>query len=211
MDFLADPAAIEERSMEIIDQLLGPHDFTPQELTVVKRIVHAGGDPACASLVAFSPGALEEGLAALQNQAAIYTDVKMVQAGINSTALASLGGQVHCAVSDPQVRKLAADQGRTRAMTAFRLWGQRLNGNIVVIGNAPTALFETLRLAQEENIHPALVVGMPVGFVGAAESKAALKNSDLAYVTISGTRGGSTLAVAAINALIYLAGGIRRS
>jgi precorrin-8X/cobalt-precorrin-8 methylmutase len=209
MDFIKNPRAIEDKSMDIIDELLGPVDFTTEELAIIKRIVHTTGDPNYASLVKIHPEAIERGIEALKGGASIFTDVKMIQAGINSRVLGEFGGEVYCDISSPAISEEAKRTGLTRALTAFRSWGKKIDGSIVAIGNAPTALFEVLRLAEEENIRPALVVGIPVGFVGAAESKEALVNSDLPYITIPGTKGGSTITVATLNALFYLARGAR--
>ena len=171
MDFIKNPRAIEDKSMDIIDELLGPVDFTTEELAIIKRIVHTTGDPNYASLVKIHPEAIERGIEALKGGASIFTDVKMIQAGVNSRVLSEFGGKIYCDISSPAISEEAKKTGLTRALTAFRSWGKKIDGSIVAIGNAPTALFEVLRLAEEENIRPALVVGIPVGFVGAAESK----------------------------------------
>ena len=128
---------------------------------------------------------------ALRKGAHIYTDVEMVRTGINKKKLASFGGEVHCLVADPDVAVRAKQEGITRSMIAMRQFGKDLNGSIVAIGNAPTALFE--------------VLGIPVGFVGAAESKAELAaNGIVPYITVEGTKGGSPIAAAAVNAMMYL-------
>ena len=129
----------------------------------------------------------------------------MVRTGINKKKLASFGGEVHCLVADPDIAARAKKEGVTRSMVAMRQFGKDLNGSIVAIGNAPTALFEVLRLVHEEGIRPACVVGIPVGFVGAAESKAELaENGIVPYITVAGTKGGSPIAAAAVNAMMYL-------
>lgn len=204
---ITNPKEIEQTSMEIIEGLLQIGHISGGEKQVIKRIVHTTGDPAIAPMVRFSPAATKKGISALKGGASVYTDVKMVQVGIRQKALQGLGGQLYCGISDPQVIEQAARTGRTRAMTALRSWGERLQGNVVAIGNAPTALYELLHLAAEEKITPALVVGVPVGFVGAAESKEALMNSPLPYISIAGSRGGSTIAAAIINALLIMAAG----
>ncbi len=209
MSHLTDPRAIEAKSMEIVDKLISCQNLAPGEKEVVKRIVHTTGDPQFSRLVAFCPGAVEDGVAAIRQGASVYADVRMVQAGVNAGVLKNFGGRVNCAIGDSEVVKRARETGLTRAMTAFRSWGGVLAGHIAAVGNAPTALFELLRLYREEGVRPALVVGIPVGFVGAVESKEALITSGLPYITVPGTRGGSTVAVAALNALIYLAAGKR--
>jgi len=198
------PHEIEIRSMEIIDSLLPPHAWSAGELAVVKRLVHTSGDPALATAVRFHPAAIAAGIAALQRGAPVYTDVQMVRMGVNSGRLASLGSSLHCLIDDDLIAEEARRMGRTRAQTAMRHFGAALEGAIVAIGNAPTALREVLALAAEGVARPALVIGMPVGFVDAAESKDALMASDLVYITIEGTRGGSPLAAAAVNALLRL-------
>lgn len=204
MEIITNPQAIERKSMDIIESLADLSKFTSQEKSIVKRIIHTTGDPQYSTQVKFHPEAIQLGLQALKRGASIFTDVKMVQAGINKKVLADLGGKVYCEIDAPEIREQAKKTGLTRALTAFRTWGEKLSGNIVAIGNAPTALFEVIRLFQEENIKPALVVGIPVGFVGAAESKDALMVSGLPYITIPGTKGGSTITVATLNALLYL-------
>ena len=130
----------------------------------------------------------------------------LAAAGIQPTA-EKLGLEVTCLVADPAVAELAGSEGVTRGVAAMRMAGSGLDGAIAVIGNSPTALFELLRLVAEEGVRPALIVGVPVGFVGAAESKEALIESDIPYITLPGNRGGSTIAVAVVNAIMRMAGG----
>lgn len=175
----------------------------PGEKTVVSRLVHTSGDPELAQLVRFHPQAVLNGLAALRQGAHIFTDVSMLEAGINRRQLANLGGAVHCAVHTPEVAAEANARGITRSAVAMEKFGQQLQGQVVAIGNAPTALFTLLRMI-DEGLRPALVVGMPVGFVGAAQSKELLLQQEaVPYITVRGTRGGSPLAAATINALLY--------
>ena len=153
--------------------------------------------------------ALGEALAAAQEAMRkgrnIYTDVEMVRTGINKKKLAVFGGEVKCLIADDKVAAMAKAEGITRSMAAMRTFGKELDGSIVAIGNAPTALFEVLRMVEEENILPAAIVGIPVGFVGAADSKELLaKNTKVPYITVEGTKGGSPIAAAAINAMLYL-------
>ena len=148
---------------------------------------------------------LDRAIEALKAGAHIYTDVEMVRTGINKKKLASFGGTVHCLVADPDVAARAKAEGITRSMVAMRTFGKDMDGSIVAIGNAPTALFEVLRLVREEGIRPACIVGIPVGFVGAAESKAELAANDIVpYITVEGSKGGSPIAAAAVNALMYM-------
>jgi len=135
------------------------------------------------------------------------TDVAIVKEGILKSYRNRFGIQVFCHISDEDVIKEAKEKGVTRGTIAMQKAKEKINGGIVAIGNAPTALYELIRLAKEDGIRPALVVGMPVGFVGASDSKAALAASDLPYITNKGTKGGSTIAAAAVNALMILAAG----
>ena len=205
MDFIKEPMAIENRSMELIAPHLEGLGLDERATKVYSRLIHASGDVGYAPITRMHPEAIDCAIAALKSGAHIYTDVEMVRTGINKKKLASFGGEVHCLVADPDVAVRAKAEGITRSMVAMRQFGKDLDGNIVAIGNAPTALFEVLRLVREEGIRPACIVGIPVGFVGAAESKAALaENGIVPYITVEGTKGGSPIAAAAINALMYL-------
>ena len=205
MDFIKEPMAIENRSMELIAPYLEGLDLDERATKLYSRLIHASGDVGYAPITRVHPEAIDRAIEALKAGAHIYTDVEMVRTGINKKKLASFGGEVHCLVADPDVAVRAKELGITRAMVAMRQFGKDLDGNIVAIGNAPTALFEVLRLVREEGIRPACIVGIPVGFVGAAESKAALaENGIVPYITVEGTKGGSPIAAAAINALMYL-------
>ncbi len=205
MDFIKKPMAIENRSMEIIAPYLEKLHLTSEQVKVYSRMIHAAGDVEYAPIIRMSKDAIDAGMKALRAGCDIFTDVEMVRTGINKRKLSSFGGSVHCRVADPEVAAKAKEQGITRSMQAMRSFGTLLNGNIVAIGNAPTALFEVLRLIREEGIRPACVVGIPVGFVGAADSKKALEeNGIVPYITVEGTKGGSPIAVAAINAMMYL-------
>ncbi len=205
MDFIKEPMAIENRSMELIAPHLEGLDLDERATKLYSRLIHASGDVGYAPITRVHPEAIDRAIEALKAGAHIYTDVEMVRTGINKKKLASFGGEVHCLVADTDVAVRAKELGITRAMVAMRQFGKALNGSIVAIGNAPTALFEVLRLVREEGIRPACIVGIPVGFVGAAESKAALAAHGIVpYITVEGTKGGSPIAAAAINALMYL-------
>ncbi|ABO51210.1 precorrin-8X methylmutase [Desulforamulus reducens MI-1] len=201
-DVIWQPQEIERESMRQVAEFLLPLNLTPGEKAVVGRIIHTSGDPDLGAQVRFHPQAVVKGLEALQAGVDIYTDVTMLQAGINSRRLAELGGQVHCAVHSLEVVEEARERGITRSAVAMERFGNRLNGQVVAIGNAPTALFALMRMIKE-GLQPALVVGMPVGFVGAAHSKELLSQMDVPNITLLGTRGGSPLAAATINALLY--------
>ena len=204
MDFIKEPMAIENRSMELIAPHLAELHLDERATKLYSRLIHASGDVGYAPITRVHPEAIDRAIEALKAGAHIYTDVEMVRTGINKKKLASFGGEVHCLVADPKVAAEAKELGITRSMVAMRKFGKDLDGSIVAIGNAPTALFEVLRLVREEGIRPACIVGIPVGFVGAAESKAELaENGIVPYITVEGTKGGSPIAAAAINALRY--------
>lgn len=202
-EIIWDPVAIERRSYEIIDALLPNLVLPPGELRVVRRVVHTTGDASIAALVAFAPSAVADGVRAVQAGCNVYTDVRMVGAGISETILARFGGQVRCLIAEPGVKETAEAAGITRAAAAVRLAGTRLSGQIVAVGNAPTALFELLA-AMEGGLRPALVIGAPVGFVGAAEAKELLTSFPVPWIAVRGTRGGSTVCAAIINAILHL-------
>lgn len=205
MDFIKQPMEIENRSMKIIAPYLSDLNLSPEATKVYSRIIHAAGDVEYAPIIRISEYAIEKAIEALRAGCDIYTDVEMVRTGINKRKLASFGGSVHCLVADPAIAVQAKAEGITRSMAAMRSFGKKLDGSIIAIGNAPTALFEVLRLVAEEDIRPACIVGIPVGFVGAADSKAALAaNGTIPYITVEGTKGGSPIAAAAVNAMMYL-------
>ena len=205
MDFIKEPMAIENRSMELIAPHLEGLNLDERATKVYSRLIHASGDVGYAPITRVHPEAIDCAIEALKSGAHIYTDVEMVRTGINKKKLASFGGEVHCLVAAADVAVRAKELGITRSMVAMRQFGKALDGSIVAIGNAPTALFEVLRMVREEGIRPACIVGIPVGFVGAAESKAELaENGIVPYITVEGTKGGSPIAAAAVNALMYL-------
>ncbi len=205
MDFIKKPMDIENRSMEIIAPYLEGLNLDEEATKVYSRIIHAAGDVEYAPIIRLHPEAIACAKEALQGGCNIYTDVEMVRTGINKRKLSSFGGQVFCRVADQQVAEIAAKHGITRSMAAMRSFGHDMDGAIIAIGNAPTALFEVLRMVREENLRPAAIVGIPVGFVGAADSKAELAENDIVpYVTVEGTKGGSPIAAAVVNAIMYI-------
>ena len=205
MDFIKQPMDIENRSMEIIAPHLSGLNLTEAETKVYSRMIHASGDVDYAPLIRLHPDAIAAAQAALQKGCNIYTDVEMVRTGIHKASFNRYGGRIECRVADPAIADMAKAEGITRSMAAMRSFGRDLAGSIVAIGNAPTALFEVLRLAEEENILPAVIIGIPVGFVGAADSKKVLAENKLVpFITVEGTKGGSPIAAAAVNAIMYL-------
>jgi len=200
------PEDIEQQSMEIVERLLPPGlKISGDERLVVKRVVHASGDPQVAGLMNFSTSAVSSGLNAIAKGSPIFTDVQMVAAGINHHLAESCGCFIACAMDELKGQKQAKEGNITRAAAAMHRLGKRLDRAIVAIGNAPTALTTLLELIDNDGIKPALIVGMPVGFVQAKESKEELMKRDVPYITVVGTRGGSAMAVATVNALLKIA------
>jgi len=175
------------------------------EKEIVKRVVHTTGDVTIADLLRIHPGAVEAGLAAIRAGKTVITDINMLKAGINAKRLALFGATARCYIGDEDVAEEARRLGQTRAMVAMRKAAPEMNGGIVAIGNAPTALFALGELIDRGEVTPALIVGTPVGFVGASESKEMLTQKEVPYITIPGTRGGSAIAAAVVNALLYMA------
>jgi precorrin-8X/cobalt-precorrin-8 methylmutase len=197
---------IEKESFRIIETELRDTRFTSRELPVVRRVIHTTADFDFRELLRFTPNAINAGIGAIKRGCGIITDVRMVETGIMMYRLKPFNASVHCFSSDADVIKRAALENLTRTAASMRKAAQYLEGSIVAIGNAPTALMELLRILKANNIRPALVVGVPVGFVGAAESKDALMASGLEYISTSGRKGGSTVAAAIVNALAIEAG-----
>jgi precorrin-8X/cobalt-precorrin-8 methylmutase len=199
------PGDIEALSFRIIDAEAGDHGFCERRWQIVRRMIHTSADFEYLQTVRFHPGAIDAGLAAIRAGADIVTDTRMALAGIRKTDLARHGGRVHCLIDDPVVGQAAAANGTTRAREAVDAAADRLAGGIFAVGNAPTALMRLLELVDAGRAAPALVIGLPVGFVNAAESKAALaRRENLPYITNTGRKGGSNLAAAVINALLLL-------
>lgn len=200
------PEAIEAESFRIIDSEVGAHEFNDLQWPVVRRMIHTTADFELVRTACFSPGVVKRALTVLRGGAKILCDTTMVLAGVNKTRLAKRGGSITCHVADPDIAVVAKQAGLTRSTLALRQ-GVAEGCSVFLIGNAPTALFELLRLAEAGKVKPDLVVGVPVGFVGAAESKAALLASELPYITIRGRKGGSSIAAAILNALLIQAEG----
>ncbi|MDP9375291.1 MAG: precorrin-8X methylmutase [Chloroflexota bacterium] len=204
--FLTDPAAITAESFRRIDAFLVPYGLGDDVYPIVRRVVHTTADFEWVSSLRCHPRAVEAAVAALREGAAIVTDVRMVATGIGSARVRGLGGAVHCAVDDPAAARLAAEAGITRSMAALRLLARQLPRALYVVGNAPTALFEFLRLRDEGVIAPPAVIGVPVGFVSTVEAKTALMRTDeLPWISNVGPKGGSAVAAAIVNALLELA------
>ncbi len=204
---ILNPQDIEAESFRIIEEELGPHAFSPEQFKIVQRAIHATADFDFGRNVVFSPTAIESGVKALKAGCDLIVDVQMIQAGVSVGIQNKLGkGKLICAISDEDVIRDAKAAGVTRAIMAMRKHIHSSPGAVYAIGNAPTALLELLRLVIEEKAPaPALVIGVPVGFVSALESKEALLAAPFPFIAARGRKGGSTVAVSMVNALLRLA------
>jgi precorrin isomerase len=201
---------IETKSFAQIDAEAGEHGFPADQWQIVRRLIHTSADFAMCDLIDFSEDAIVSGVAALKAGASIYSDSNMIRSGVSVARLQQVNGSysrdsISCHVADEDIAAIARETGLPRSLYAIRKAKEQLDGGIVLIGNAPVALLELNRLAIEENIRPALVIGMPVGFVHVVESKEELETTGLPYILLRGRRGGSPLAVAALNALSIIA------
>ena len=195
---------IEQRSFAIIDAEAPPHDHDPAAWSIVRRMIHTTADFEYVTSTRIHPDAIAAGIEALKNGRPLFTDTRMALAGIGRR-LANFGIQADCLVSDPAAIEIAQKTGVTRSIAAVDLALDRIQGGIYVVGNAPTALFRLLEHLAAGKARPALIIGLPVGFVNAAESKAALLESEAVYITNVGRKGGSNVAAAVVNALAELA------
>ena len=198
---------IESGSFAIIDEEVGSHDYPDDEWQVVRRVIHATADFEFKDLMRFSPGAVERGIAALASGAPLLVDVKMISVGLNADRLASYGCEVNSYISDEDVIVTAKANNSTRAIESIKKAHSlgKLEGSVVAVGNAPTALLEVCRFIKEENVRPGLIVGVPVGFVSAAESKEEVMTlTDVPWIVARGRKGGSAIAVSIIHALLLL-------
>lgn len=198
--------SIEDKSMEIIESEIGSHPYSKDEWTIVKRIIHstADFDFARANKILFHKQAIESGISALKGGCNITVDVNGVVGLLNKDNLSKFGNKVICNISDQKVVDEAKRLNKTRAQTAMRLGAKEIDGGIVAIGNAPTALQEVIQMAKDGIAKPALVIGIPVGFVCAAESKEELGATQIPYITNVGRKGGSPCAAAILNALYII-------
>lgn len=205
MDIISNPNLIENKSFEIISRLLPDLKFPYAQKEVVKRVIHATTELSYVKDLSFHPRAVTAGLKAIRNGKDIFCDVSMVQAGINKKALSVFGGKVRCFINDKDVIIKSAKLNISKAIVSMQKAASSMDGAIVAIGNAPTALFELCDLVKRGKVKPALIIGVPVGFVGAVESKKALSTLKVPYITNSSTKGGSSVAAACVNALLKIA------
>lgn len=201
-DYLHDGAAIYERSFAIIRAEADLSRFSPEEAEIAVRMIHACGQVSVADLIEFAPGLVAAARGALKRGAAILCDAEMVAHGITRARLPAENAVV-CTLRDPRVAELAAKLSTTQSAAALELWRDRLDGAVIAIGNAPTALYRVLEMLEAGAPLPAAILGIPVGFVGAAESKEALAANTLGvpYLVVRGRMGGSAMTAAAVNAL----------
>ena len=199
---ITDPREIEKRSLEIIESELTV-DIPQENLAVVKRVIHTTADFDYAVNLTFSEGAVEKALEALRSGCDIVTDTQMAKSGINKAAAEKLGCAVHCFMSDPDVAAEAKERGCTRAKVSMEKAARVAGSGIFAIGNAPTALIMLREMIEEGRISPKLVVGVPVGFVNVVEAKEEIMRTGVPYIVARGRKGGSTVAAAIINALMY--------
>lgn len=201
--YINNPMEIEVKSMEIIENALGEHSFNEMEKEIVKRTIHTTGDVGYGEIVDISNGFVVSALKAMKEGKKIYTDTRMTFAGVNKRALAKLGIELVCYIDDEEVAILAKEKGTTRSQAAIM---KAISEGVTCfsIGNAPTALFKLLEEFDDRNIPIDFVIGVPVGFVGAAESKEELRKYGLPQITTIGNKGGSNVAASIINALLYM-------
>jgi precorrin-8X/cobalt-precorrin-8 methylmutase len=199
------PEEIESTSFDIIDAEAGAHDFNAAQWSIVRRMIHTTADFEFKDMVRIHPGAIAAGIQAIRSGKMIITDTNMARVGIRTKELAQFGVTVKCYMNDPRIHEKAKSNGTTRAKAAVDMAADDMNGGLYVIGNAPTALLRLIELINAGRARPALIIGLPVGFVNAAESKAALSEMDYPYITNIGRKGGSNLAAGVVNALTILA------
>jgi precorrin-8X/cobalt-precorrin-8 methylmutase len=189
------PHEIERSSFQIIDQEAGIHHFTAEQWSIVRRIIHTTADFEFKEMIRFHPDAISAGIESIRNGKMIITDTNMARVGIRKKEVETYGGRVKCYINDPLIHEKAALTGGTRAKAAVDMAISEMKDGIYVVGNAPTALLRLIELIGEKKAQPALVIGLPVGFVNAAESKAALVEMDTPYITNVGRKGGSNAPV----------------
>jgi len=198
--------SIEDESMEIIEREVGSHPYNELEWPIVRRIIHATADFDFAgeNKIVFHKDAITSGINALKNGCSIIADVNGVIGGLNKQNPKDFGNNLICNISDPDLAERAKQENKTRAQMSMRIAASEMNGGILVIGNAPTALLEVIKMIREGVTKPALVIGIPVGFVSAAESKEELQTVDVPFITNTGRKGGSSCAASIVNALFKL-------
>ncbi len=198
--------SIEDESMRIIENEIGDHQYNEQEWPIVRRVIHSTADFDFArdNKIIFQKDAIKNGLDALKDGCSIVVDVNGIIGLLNKQNPKDFGNDVICNISEPSLMEAAKKEGKTRAQMSMRIAKEEINGGIVAIGNAPTALLEVMQMIREGYTKPALVVGIPVGFVSAVESKEELAKMNIPFITNQGRKGGSSSAAAIVNALYKL-------
>ena len=198
--------SIEDESMRIIENEIGDHPYNEQEWPIVRRVIHSTADFDFArdNKIIFQKDAIKNGLDALKDGCSIVVDVNGIIGLLNKQNPKDFGNDVICNISEPSLMEAAKKEGKTRAQVSMRIAKEEINGGIVAIGNAPTALLEVMQMIREGYTKPALVVGIPVGFVSAVESKEELAKMNIPFITNQGRKGGSSSAAAIVNALYKL-------
>lgn len=198
--------SIEDESMQIIENEIGSHSYNEYEWPIVRRVIHATADFDFArdNKIIFHKNAITSGINALKSGCNIIVDVNGVIGGLNKQNLKDFSNKTICNISDPDLVIKSRQNSKTRAQMAMRMASPHMNGAVVVIGNAPTALFETIQMVKENLVKPDLVIGIPVGFVSATESKEELQTIDIPFITNKGCKGGSSCASSIVNALFKL-------
>ncbi|MBW2252928.1 MAG: precorrin-8X methylmutase [Deltaproteobacteria bacterium] len=192
-------------SFQIIEREIGAHNLRNEQWIIVRRMIHTSADFGYKDMIRFHPDAIKSGLDAIRSGKNIITDTNMARVGIRKREIEQFGGRVRCYMNDQQVHSNAKATGVTRAKVAVDMAVEDMQGGIYVIGNAPTALLRLIELVKAQKAQPALIIGLPVGFVNAAESKAALMELDYPFITNEGRKGGSNVAASVVNALTILA------
>ncbi|KGK86952.1 precorrin-8X methylmutase [Clostridium sp. HMP27] len=203
MDYIKKPMDIEVKSFEIIGEEMGPHNFDDRELKIIKRLIHTTADFEFKNITYIREGAIDAALDILKKGVTIYTDTNMAKSGINKAALKKLNCKVECFVDREDVAEVAKERGITRSMAAVEKAVEE-GVEFFVFGNAPTALFKLKELTLEGKANPKFIIGSPVGFVGASESKEEIEKMDTPMITVRGRKGGSNVAAAIVNALMYM-------
>ena len=199
------PQEIEKKSFEIIDDEAGDHGYPPDQWPIVRRVIHTSADFEYLTDIRIHPGAVDAGLKVIRSGGTIFTDTNMALTGIRQRDLKPYGNEIRCLMAEEEIALLAKEKGITRAKAAVDAVADRLENAIYAVGNAPTALLRLIELVREGFSRPALVIGLPVGFVNAAESKEALLELDIPYITNVGRKGGSNVAASVVNAIILMA------
>lgn len=202
---ITNPAEIEQKSFQIISEALQGKAIDPVHEPVIKRVIHTTADFDYAQILKISPDAIERGIKAIKSGCSIVTDTRMAEAGINKKALARFGSKVNCFIDNEEIAREAVERNTTRSALCMEKASMDPNNIIFALGNAPTALIRLYELIVEGKVKPELVIGVPVGFVNVVESKELLKGAGVPYIISEGRKGGSNVAAAIVNAMVYTA------